>query len=101
VTNHQVGVIAYFKQRSAMFIDWIAASKDQDVIVIDDLVQQAVCFIDEQLRFEMHQYNPKSRRYGELVDMLIEIHVIKPGEFRQSLKGAASVAFHGPTSLPS
>ena len=77
LTQHQQNLLAYFMERSNAFLDWIMATRTDDVVIIKSFLELGLGYLDHEIRSEMNLYERKSKRHSDLIDLLIEVHTVK------------------------
>jgi len=77
LSKHQVNLVEFFNMNSTKFFQYLLNYTDDKVMVIDDFYPLISEFLDRELRAEMVLYVPRTRGYERMIDMLIEVHIIK------------------------
>jgi hypothetical protein len=75
VTKFQKNLLSYLQEHAGNFIDWMVKRSSGKIVDANDLTNDAKVFLDVEIRQEMSLYEPKSVRYQDLSNMLIESHV--------------------------
>ena len=72
---------------------WNSSKNSNSIIIINDLVDLTVDFLNCELKNDITMYDKKSTHYKKLTDMLIEINLKRSPEFSKELQWATSDVF--------
>lgn len=97
LTKFQHDVLDYFHECAPAFIQNLTTDNKHAIVVMDDLLPRLVTFLDRTIRLEIGLYTSGSEGYHKLIDMLIEVHIIKQHDhFYSALCNEMNEAFRVP-----
>lgn len=90
-TRFQHDVLAYFHEYAPVFIEYLATDTQQSLV--DDLFPKLVQFLDRTIKLEIGLFAYGSCEYHKLLDMLIEVHIMKQDHFYDAICKEMNEAF--------
>jgi hypothetical protein len=77
---YQDCVVRYFRQSLHRFIGFILRKNTPSIMLPSEIYAKIVEFMDIELKLDLEMYEKNTAGYNYVLDMLIEIHVMKENE---------------------